>query len=117
MIVLKHDEEKMGFEDKSISGYMLATDMGLVKVNHEFKEVQRFFLGESVKAIELVDKSIYVLGFCDNLIVWKEDTNQKMLSICKDWIISIRRLPDSKRFIVKTRHEGVKSLNLTDLNN
>ena len=53
----------------------------------------------------------------DGLIVWDEHTDQQVLEICHDHVISIKRILTTNSYIIKTKQNGLNLLTIKNLKN
>jgi hypothetical protein len=68
-----------------------------------------------VRTICHIADSFYLLGFCEQLCVWNEHTDEQIYQISKDWIWSIKRVMTTNTYIIKSPKKGVYALTVKDL--
>lgn len=96
---------------------MLAADKGLLKttIDHYVNYVKRFYAGKYVYCISRFGDSHYLVGFTTEIIVWSESSDQEVLRISIECVLSIKRVVTTNNYIIKTEKRGVKVLTISDL--
>ena len=98
------------------SNYLLAAYKGLMRATKD-QLLKHYYQGEGVGSLCHATDSLYLLGFYNpgKLVVWNEQTGQQLIQICDDRVLSIKRVMNSNKFIIKTaRKKGVKVLTMND---
>ena len=96
---------------------LLAGYKGVLKATKD-QALKHYFKGKAAWSLCHIAQSLYLVGFIfDGLIVWDENTDQQVLEICQDYVISIKRILTTNSYIIKTKNNGLKLLTIKNLKN
>ena len=97
--------------------YFLAALNGLLKTTKD-KLIKHYYDEEVVTSLCHITDSKYLVGFENaKLVVWDEKKEQEMYQIIDDGVYSIKRVMRTDNYIISKRNDGVKLLNIFDLQN
>jgi hypothetical protein len=81
--------------------------------------VAHYYQGERVEILSHIADSIYLVGLIQEreglVVVWNEQTNQKLFTVYDKRSNSIKRVLSSFNYIFNTDFEGVHLLTIKDL--
>ena len=83
---------------------------GLLKAKKD-QAIKHYFQWAGVGCICHISESLYLVGH-NGLIVWNEQTDQKIYQICEDKLCSIKIILTTNTYIIKTEENGLKLLKI-----
>ena len=97
------------------SHFLLATARGLLRTTKD-QVVIHYYENQTVRSVCHFADSLYLVGLVneDMVALWNEQTDQQLLKISEDLAWSIKRVPTTGTFILKTQEDGLKLLTITD---
>lgn len=94
---------------------LMAGAKGLLKATKD-QAIKHSFQGKFALSICHIIESLYLVGFMDyGLIVWNEQTDEKLFQICQDRVDSIKRILTTNTYFIKTYKNGLMSLTIKNL--
>ena len=94
---------------------LMAGAKGLLKATKD-QAIKHSFQGKFALSICHIIESLYLVGFMNyGLIVWNEQTDEKLFQICQDRVESIKRILTTNTYIIKTQNNGLKVLTIKNL--